>query len=49
MQQATILAETGKLIPFLNPQHYTPATIEDAYNDIEHGKAKGKTVIDIVF
>ncbi|MBS1523812.1 MAG: zinc-dependent alcohol dehydrogenase family protein [Bacteroidetes bacterium] len=49
MREATILAETGKLVPFLNPKDYTPATIEDAYNDIEHGKAKGKTVIDIVF
>lgn len=49
MREATILAETGKLVPFLNPHHYTPATIEDAYNDIEHSKVKGKTVIDIAF
>jgi NADPH:quinone reductase-like Zn-dependent oxidoreductase len=49
MQEATKLAEAGKLIPFLNPHHYTPTTIENAYNNIEHGKVKGKTVIDIIF
>jgi NADPH2:quinone reductase len=49
MREATILAETGRLVPFLNPQRYTTATVEDAYNDIEHGKVKGKTVIDIAF
>ena len=49
MQEATKLAEAGKLIPFLNPHHYTPTTIENAYNDIEHGKMKGKTVNDIIF
>ncbi|HTK20817.1 MAG TPA: zinc-binding dehydrogenase [Mucilaginibacter sp.] len=49
MREATKLAEKGKLVPFLNPRHYTPATIEDAYDDIENGKVKGKTVIDIVF
>jgi NADPH:quinone reductase-like Zn-dependent oxidoreductase len=49
MQEATKLAEAGKLVPFLNPHHYTPTTIENAYNNIEHGKVKGKTVIDIIF
>ncbi|MDO3625660.1 zinc-dependent alcohol dehydrogenase family protein [Mucilaginibacter sp. BT774] len=49
MREATILSETGKLVPFLNSEHYTPATIEDAYNDIENNKVKGKTVIDIAF
>lgn len=49
MREATMLAETGKLVPFLNPHHYTPNTIEDAYTDIEQRKVKGKTVIDIIF
>jgi len=49
MREATMLVNANKLAPFLNSRHYTAATIEDAYNDIEQGKVKGKTVIDIAF
>jgi len=49
LSEAAKLAESGKLIPLINPHSYTPATIEQAYSDMEQGKAKGKVVIDIGF
>ena len=41
------LAEAGKLIPILDPRHFTLATIADAYQAIRDGTAGGKIVVDI--
>jgi NADPH:quinone reductase-like Zn-dependent oxidoreductase len=49
LREATKLIEDGKIIPLLDDQTFTPATIEEAYRYIDDRKAKGKVVVDIVF
>lgn len=49
LKEATKLAEAGQLIPLVNPQVYTPATISEAYADIEQGRTKSKVVINTDF
>lgn len=48
LREATKLMEAGKVIPFLDSHQYTLSTTENAYQDIESGKTKGKVVVDIV-
>jgi len=45
--EATKLIEGGKVMPFLDPLHYSLETIADAYKAQENRTAKGKIVIDI--
>ena len=47
MREATRLAETGKLIPRLDPRCFNLETVGDAYDLIESRQADGKLVIDI--
>lgn len=47
MQEATKLAEAGKLVPLLDDRKFTLATADEAHDIIEAGEAKGKLVIDI--
>jgi NADPH2:quinone reductase len=47
MQEATKLAEAGKLIPLVDERRFTLANAQDAHDIIENGKAIGKLVIDI--
>jgi NADPH:quinone reductase len=49
LNQAAKLTDAGKLIPHTNPHLYNTSTVEEAYVDIEQGRAKGKVVIDIDF
>jgi len=49
LREATKLIEAGKLIPLLDTQPYTPATIDEAYQALEQRKNKGKLVVDVVF
>jgi NADPH:quinone reductase-like Zn-dependent oxidoreductase len=49
LREATKLIEAGKIIPLVDEQTFTTATIEDAYQYIADRKAKGKVVVDIVF
>ncbi|TPQ40731.1 quinone oxidoreductase [Bradyrhizobium guangdongense] len=47
MAEATRLAETGQLVPLLDPRHFALETIADAYDLIRQHGAKGKLVVDI--
>jgi NADPH2:quinone reductase len=47
MREATRLVEAGKLVPRLDPRHFTLAAVDEAYRALEsHGNA-GKIVVDI--
>jgi NADPH:quinone reductase-like Zn-dependent oxidoreductase len=46
LAQAAELAESGKLRPLLNKQHFSPANIGDAHAAVESG-SMGKVVVDI--
>jgi NADPH2:quinone reductase len=47
MQEATRLAEQGKLHTRLDPHRFTLDQAEQAYRLIEEGEAKGKVVVTI--
>lgn len=47
MRQATTLAESGKLMPRLDPRTFDMQSATDAHELIENGKPRGKLVIDI--
>lgn len=47
LMQATRLVEAGKLVPQLDPAHFTLETIGDAYALIRDRAAKGKLVVDV--
>src|SRR5258708_1574759 len=47
LQEATRLAEAGKLVPRVDPRLFSLATVDEAYRAIESGSAKGKIVVDI--
>ncbi|MFD1605438.1 zinc-dependent alcohol dehydrogenase family protein [Flavobacterium artemisiae] len=47
LKEATQLVEAGKVIPIVDAKNYTFETIEEAYNAITNGTAKGKVVITI--
>jgi NADPH2:quinone reductase len=48
LREATRLAEAGKIVPHVDPRHFTLATVDDAYRAIESRSAAGKIVIDIL-
>ena len=45
LREATKLAESGKLVPILDKEYYTPETISAAYEAIVAKRTKGKVVI----
>jgi NADPH2:quinone reductase len=47
MQEATKLAEAGKLAPLVDERRFTLATAQEAHDIIENGKSVGKLVVDI--
>ncbi|WP_409467504.1 zinc-dependent alcohol dehydrogenase family protein [Streptomyces sp. HC307] len=47
MREAAALADTGALVPRLDPRHFTMATVADAHAAVESGTAEGKIVIDV--
>lgn len=47
MQQATKLAEAGKIVPLVDERTFTLATANQAHGILENGKANGKLVIDV--
>jgi len=49
LKEAAKLVERGLLKPIVDETHYTPCTIDKAYEAIENRKANGKVVIDIKF
>jgi NADPH:quinone reductase-like Zn-dependent oxidoreductase len=49
LQEATKMIESGQLIPNVDPIHFTPSLVEEAYQYLQNGLNKGKVVIDIEF
>lgn len=47
MREATRLAEAGKLMPRLDPRHFSLETVADAHALIEERLADGKLVVDV--
>jgi len=47
LSHAARLAESGQLIPSLDPRRFTLSTAEDAYRAISDGTARGKLVVEI--
>ena len=47
LREATTIIEAGKLIPLMDPRHFTMDTVEDAYAALESRTGKGKIVLDI--
>jgi NADPH:quinone reductase-like Zn-dependent oxidoreductase len=47
MMEATRLVEAGKLVPLLDPRHFTLENVGDAYALIRDHAAKGKLVVDV--
>ncbi|MDE5441143.1 zinc-binding dehydrogenase [Bradyrhizobium sp. CSA207] len=47
MTEATRLIEAGKLVPLLDPRHFTFESVGDAYALIRDHAAKGKLVVEI--
>ncbi|HEY0339967.1 MAG TPA: zinc-binding dehydrogenase [Steroidobacteraceae bacterium] len=41
------MVAAGKIMPHLDPRHFTLATICDAYRAIETGPAAGKIVVEV--
>lgn len=47
LSEATRMAEAGQLSPSLDPRRFTLQTLEEAYNLITEGGARGKVSVDI--
>ncbi|MDP9077055.1 MAG: zinc-dependent alcohol dehydrogenase family protein [Bacteroidota bacterium] len=47
MSEATAIIEAGQLRPIIDPTYYSFENIENAYQAVETGKAKGKVIVNI--
>ena len=47
LREAARLAEAGKLVPRVDPQRFTLATVGDAHAKLKAGTARGKLVVDV--
>lgn len=47
VQEATKLAEAGKLVPLVDERRFTLATAQEAHDIVENGKSAGKLVVDV--
>ncbi|QOZ70205.1 quinone oxidoreductase [Bradyrhizobium arachidis] len=47
MAEATRLVEAGKLVPLVDPRHFTLESVDEAYALIRDHATKGKLVVDI--
>jgi NADPH:quinone reductase len=47
LREAMTIIEAGKLMPLMDPRHFTMDTVEDAYAALESRTGKGKIVLDI--
>jgi NADPH:quinone reductase len=47
LREATKLCEAGKIVPRLDPRHFTLDTIDQAYDAIRTRNAAGKIVVDL--
>ena len=47
LREATKLIEAGKIVPRLDPRHFSLETIDDAHAAVESGHVAGKIVVDV--
>ncbi len=47
LREATRLIEAGKVVPRVDPRHFTLSTVGEAYRALESNDAAGKIVVDI--
>ena len=47
LREATKLIEAGKIVPRLDPRHFSLESIEQAHAAVEDGSARGKIVVEI--
>ena len=47
LREATQLVEAGKVVPRVDPRHFTLSGVGDAYRAVEAGDGAGKIVVDI--
>ena len=47
LRQATDMIEAGKIVPRLDPRHFTLATVLDAYASLRDHTARGRLVVDL--
>lgn len=47
LREATKLIEAGKIVPRVDPRHFSLETIEQAHAAVEDGSARGKIVVEI--
>jgi NADPH:quinone reductase len=47
LREATRLVEAGKIVPRVDPRHFSLAAVDEAYRAVEGRSAAGKIVIDI--
>lgn len=47
LREATTLIEAGKLVPRVDPRHFTLAAVDEAHRALARGDAAGKIVIDV--
>jgi NADPH:quinone reductase-like Zn-dependent oxidoreductase len=47
MQEATKLAEAGKIVPLVDERSFTLSTANEAHDILENGKSVGKLVVDV--
>ncbi|HEX8018456.1 zinc-dependent alcohol dehydrogenase family protein [Mucilaginibacter sp.] len=47
MQEATRLAEAGKIVPLIDERSFTLSTANEAHDILENGKSVGKLVVDV--
>ncbi|MFC1431670.1 zinc-dependent alcohol dehydrogenase family protein [Streptacidiphilus sp. N1-3] len=48
LEQAAVIAASGRLTPRVDPRHFTFESVVDAYRAVETGTAQGKVVIDVI-
>lgn len=48
LEQATVLAESGRLRPLLDPRTFTLDTAEEAHALVADGRARGKVVVSVL-
>lgn len=47
LREATRMAESGQLMPLMDPRRYTLDTALEAHEEVGHGRARGKLAVEI--
>lgn len=47
LREATRMVESGQLVPLMDPRRYTLDTALEAHQEVEHGRVRGKLVVEV--